>query len=119
MTTTTSRRAILAGAAAKQRGVSDLSFVASGPKSKGRCFWHVRSTGDGREDEKIGRRYALEFLALEEADQEGPGHLQLIVKDMPRKLGAMEISFLLLVSRAAGAGADKARRLSAYWDSCS
>jgi hypothetical protein len=97
--------------------VAYLSFVADGPKSKGRCFWHVRSTGDDREDEKLARRYALEYLALEEADKGGPGYLQLIVQDMPRKLGPMEISFLYLISQAAWAGANEARRLSAYWDS--
>jgi hypothetical protein len=104
-------------ASARRPDVADLSFVADGPKSKGRCFWHVRSTGDEREDEKIARRYALEYLALEEADKGGPGFLQLIVQDMPRRLGPMEISFLYLISQAAAVGADEARRISAYWDS--
>jgi len=99
------------------RNIADLSFVKSKRKG-GRCFWHVRSTGDDRKDEKLGQRLALEYLALEEADPRGPGHLQLIVKDMPRKLGPVEICFLTLVSYAAGAGAYKARRIAAYWDSC-
>jgi len=98
--------------ATARHSVADLSFVRS--KSKGRCFWHVPSIGDGR----LGERLALEYLAFEEADEGGPGYLQLIVSDMPRKLGPTEISFLYFVSRAAGAGADKARRISAYWDSC-
>jgi hypothetical protein len=96
--------------------IADLSFVKS--KAKGRCFWHVRSTGDDCEDEKLGQRLALEYLAYEEADASGPGHLQMIVADMPRKLGPIEISFLALVSYAAGAGAGKARRVANYWQNC-
>jgi hypothetical protein len=111
-------------ALAPQRDISDLSFVVDRPKSKGsklkrrRCFWHVTATGDLIEDERLGQRFALEYLALEEADKGGAGHLQLIVEDMPRKLGPIEICFLTLISYAAGAGADRARRVSAYWDSC-
>ena len=52
------------------------------------------------------------------SDTGGAGHLQLIVEDMPRKLGPIEIAFLTLISYAAGAGAHKARRVLAYWDSC-
>jgi hypothetical protein len=83
-----------------------------------RCFWYVTATGDHREDGRLGCRLALEYLALEEADKGGAGHLQLIVQDMPRKLGPIEISFLTLISYAAGAGADYARCVSAYWDRC-
>jgi hypothetical protein len=101
---------------ATRPSVGDLSFVLS--KSKGRCFWHVPSTGDHRGDARLGERFALEYLALEEADKEGAGYLQLIVKDMPRKLGPTEIGFLTLVSYAAGGGANEARRVVAYWDSC-
>jgi hypothetical protein len=97
--------------------VSDLSFVADRKSPRGRCFWHVQSIGDGRDDGKLGERFALEYLALEEADKGGPGYLQLIVRDMPRKHGPIEISFLALISYAADAGADEARRVVAYWDS--
>jgi hypothetical protein len=37
---------------------------------------------------------------------------------MPRNLTGIEIAFLGLISRAAGAGADRARQIVAYWDSC-
>jgi hypothetical protein len=98
------------------RNIRDLSFVSV--KAKRRCFWHVRATGDYLSDGRLGERFALEYLAFEEADKGGAGHLQLIVEDMPRKLGPIEISFLTMISYAAGAGADKARRVSAYWDRC-
>ena len=68
------------------RNISDLSFVADLVKPKRRCFY-VSSTGDDLSDELLGERFALEYLAFEEADKGGAGHLQLIVEDMPRKLG--------------------------------
>jgi hypothetical protein len=95
--------------------ILDLSFVAD--LRKRRCFWRVKSTGNGRDDGKLGQRLALEYLAFEEADKGGAGNLQLIVRDMPRKLGLIEISFLQ-VSYAASAGAYRARQVVAYWDSC-
>jgi len=109
---------------AKLPRISDLSFVHDMPKAKRggtvktkpRCFRHVRSTGDRRNDEELGYRFALEYLAHEEADFGGAGKLQLIVQDMPRKLGAMEIAFLTLISYAAGAGAHEARRVATYWE---
>lgn len=103
-------------ASTKPKSVSDLSFVAD--TKSGRCFWRVKSAGNDWDDEKMAQRFALEYLALEEADKRGAGHLQLIVGDMPRKLGPIEIMFLTLVSYAAGAGADEARRVAAYWDGC-
>jgi hypothetical protein len=98
--------------------VTDLSFVADIGKPKRRCFWHVRSTGDLLKDGVLGRRLALEYLAFEEKSTGGPGYLQLIVRDMPRKHRSVEIGFLVMVSYAAGAGAHEARRISAYWDRC-
>ena len=108
--------------------ISRLSFVAARdgktlPKPKGnqlgRCFWHVKSSGDYGKDCVNGRALALEYLALEEEDSDGPGFLQLIVADMlPRKLTGIEVGFLTMVSYAAGAGAERARRISAYRDSC-
>jgi len=100
---------------AEDHPIANLSFVKSKPK--GRCFWHVRSNGNHHKDTWLGYRFALEYLALEEADA-GGGHLQLIVRDMPRKLGPIEIGFFVLVSFAAGAGAHKARRVEAYWKTC-
>jgi hypothetical protein len=95
--------------------IGDLSFVADRRKGKRRCFWHIPKTAD---PEELGLRLALEYLAFEEADKGGPGNLQLIVQDMPRELAPAEIGFLTLVSYAAGAGADKARKVKAYWNSC-
>ena len=113
-------------ASAKLPGVDDLSFVASRdgktlPKPIGdqpyRCFWNVTATGDYTQDCDTGERLALEYLAFEEAAVEGPGHLQMIVKHMPRAFTGVEVGFLQMVSFAAGAGAKEARRISAYWDS--
>jgi hypothetical protein len=104
--------------------IGNLSFVASRdgktlPKATGeqwpRCFWNVAATGSYEQDCKIGQRLALEYLALEEADKDGSGHLQMIVEDMPRSLTGVEIGFLIIVSLAAGAGAAEARRVHKYW----
>jgi hypothetical protein len=81
-----------------------------------RCFWHVEPTGDPRADDLAGEKLALEYLAFEEAAKGGPGYLQLIVGDMPRKLGHIEISFLAMVSYAAGAGAQRVRDVAARWE---
>jgi hypothetical protein len=103
----------------------DLSFVADRdgktlPKRTGdqnpRCFWNVTPTGDYGPDCKIGRALGLEYLAFEEADTGGPGHLPKIVAVMPRPLTGVEVGFLTMVSYAAGAGAYRARQVAAYWD---
>lgn len=104
--------------------IKELSFVASRdgkqlPKYTNdqlpRCFWNVQPTGDYRVDSALGRKLALEYLAFEAADRGGPGHLQMIVNDMPRPVGAIEVSFLTLVSYAAAAGRHEAQRVSSYW----
>jgi hypothetical protein len=104
--------------------IGELSFVASRdgktlPKATGdqlpRCFWNVAVTGNIRQDDNLGHRLALEYLAFEEAD-DGGGNLQLIVSDMPRRLTMVEISFLTMVSLAAAAGAFRARQIAKYWD---
>jgi hypothetical protein len=98
----------------KHRTVSSLSFVAMRdgktlPKATKKqlpaCFWNVAGTGHYGEDCEIGETLALEYLALEEADSNGMGHLPKIVGDMPRELTGVEVGFLCTVSRAAGAGA--------------
>ena len=114
-------------ASAKLPSVAGLSFVASRdgkslPKpigdQCGRCFWNVAATDEYDQDCNTGVRLALEYLAFEEANVGGAGHLQMIVKDMPRAFTGVEVGFLQMVSFAAGAGAKEARRISAYWDSC-
>jgi hypothetical protein len=95
--------------------IACLSFVKD--FKKGRCFWNVKATGDYGADCRTGNRLGLEYLAFEERDHDGPGHLQHIVMDMPRKLTGIEIGFLTMVSYAAGAGANTAREVSDYWDS--
>ncbi len=110
--------------------IAALSFVASRdgktlpkapPGQPLRCFWHVKPTGGYAHDCEKGKALAFEYLAFEEADVGGSGHLQLIVADMPRQLTGVEISFLTMVSYAAGAGAGaaRARGVAAYWDRCS
>jgi hypothetical protein len=100
--------------------IDNLSFVAMRdgktlPKPTGdqwpRCWWNVASTGDYEQDVKIGKRLALEYLAFESADEDGSGHLQMIVADMPRPLTGVEIGFLIVVSRAAGSRAAEAGRI--------
>ncbi len=102
-----------------------LSFVADRdgktlPKPTGdqhpRCFWNVTPTGNYGRDCVIGRALGLEYLAMEEADTRGPGWLPMIVADMPRPLTGVEVGFLTMVAYAAGAGAYRAREISAYWD---
>jgi len=103
----------------RKTNIADLSFVANtGGKRGPRCFWNVRATGDYGADSVTGQALALEYLAFEESNKEGPGHLQWIVGDMPRDLTGVETSFLILVSWAAGDGAERARQIVAYWDSC-
>jgi hypothetical protein len=108
--------------------VSDLSFVAPRDgktlaKASGdqwpRCFWNVAGTGDYNQDCKIGEQLALEYLAFEEAEEDGGGNLQMIVGDMPRPLTGVEIGFLIMVSLAAGAGAAEARRVAKHWQKMS
>jgi hypothetical protein len=105
--------------------IAELSFVANRdgttlPRPTGnqspRCFWNVTPTGDYGRDCKIGRALALEYLALEEADPHGPDYLTMIVGDMPRQLTGVEVRFLAMVAYAAGAGADRARKIAAYWE---
>jgi len=70
-------------------------------------------------DCKIGGALALEYLAMEEADTHGPGHLPKIVGDSSRApLTGVEVGFLTMVAYAARAGADRAREIAAYWESC-
>jgi hypothetical protein len=110
---------------ARAHPIAELSFVADRdgktlPKPTGdqwpRCFWNVTPTGDYWRDCVIGRALGLEYLALEEADAGGPGHLSNIVADMPCALTGVEVGFLTMVAYAAGAGATRARAISAYWD---
>ena len=69
-------------------------------------------------DDELGQRLALEYLTYEERDVGGPGNLQQIVADMPRRLTPIEVMFLTMISYAAGAGAGHARQVAAYWDGC-
>lgn len=98
---TTPRRAV-AKTKARKPDLFHLSFVATGDQSPA-CFWNVAATGDYAEECEIGRRLALEYLALEAAEENGMGHLPKIVADMPRDLTGVEIAFLATVARAAGA----------------
>jgi hypothetical protein len=83
-----------------------------------RRFWNVTPTGDYGRDCKIGRALAFEYLAMEEADTHGPGHLAKIVNDMRCPIAGVEIGFLTMVAYAAGAGADRAREIAGCWDAC-
>jgi hypothetical protein len=108
--------------------IVELSFIASRdgkvlPKAKkdemGRCFWHVRATGEYGADCDQGSRLALEYLSYEEnKGPNSPTLLPHIIGDMPRPLGGVEIGFLTLVGFAAEAGANRARGINAYWDTC-
>ena len=102
-------------APAKRREPDDpvgrLSFVASrdgktlplATKGQdGRCFWHVKPTGDYSEDCITGEHLALEYLNHENKHWLG-GLLQRIVMDMPRgpDLKGVEVGFLAMVAYAA------------------
>ena len=100
--------------AAKAKRLAALSFVAADGHR-----WHVKSTGDHNSDRKVGQALALEYLAYEESDEGGPGELlRQIVAAMPRDFTGVEMGFLNFVSWAAGAGAERARQIAAYWDRC-
>jgi hypothetical protein len=106
--------------------VGRLSFVASRDGLRlplatkdpnGRCFWHVKPTGDGWEDCATGEKLALEYLEYEAKHwNRVGGSLQHIVMDMPRKLTGIEIGFLSTVAYAAAAGIQRARELVAQYD---
>lgn len=81
-----------------------------------RCFWNVQPTGNYGADSALGQKLALEYLDFEAADRGGPGHLQMIVNDMPRPIGGIEVGFLTLVSYAAAAGRHEAQRVSSFWN---
>ena len=101
--------------AKRKTTITKLSFVKDGPD--GRTFWNVTPTGDYTTDCDTGERLALEYLTAIEA---GADHfLPTIVKQMPRQQSGIEVGFLTMVAMAAQAGADNARRVSAYWDRCS
>jgi hypothetical protein len=113
------------GRARRRDPLAELSFIADRdgltlPRPTDdqlpRCFWNVTPTGDYGRDCKIGRALALEYLAMEEANPGGPGDLPKIVGDMPRPLTGVEVGFLAMVAYAAGAGADRARKIAAYWE---
>jgi hypothetical protein len=109
--------------------IGRLSFVATRdgkalPKPKRdqfpRCFWHVKPSGDYAADCATGRKLALEYLSFAEENTGGcPPSLPWIVRDMPRALTGIEVGFLTMVSYAAGAGAQRARQISADWESLS
>ena len=98
--------------------IAALSFVGERNKREAgkypQHFWRVNRSGDYGADCELGERLALEYLAFQEANDQSS--LQHIVADMPRELTGVEIGFLTLVSFAAGAGADRARQIAAYWD---
>lgn len=100
--------------------IAKLSFVGDRKNRKPgefpRCWWHVKPSGDYGADCELGTRLGLEYLAFLETHERSC--LQHIVRDMPRKLTGVEIGFLTMVSYAAGAGADRAREIAAYWDRC-
>jgi hypothetical protein len=110
------------------RPIDRLSFAADRdgnalPKPKGRqsprCFWHVKPTGDLWADEVTGESLALEYLTYEETKgPDSPSILPWIVKDMPRDLTSIEISFLTIVGFAAAEGPQRAREICAYWERC-
>lgn len=99
--------------------IEDLPFIGERRKDEPgkwpRHFWRVSPSGDYTLDCKIGRAFALQYLAYEEANLDGSGILNLIVADMPRPLTGLENGFLQMVCFAASAGGHEARRVDAYW----
>jgi hypothetical protein len=105
------------------RGLSFVAFRDGNtlPLPKGdelpRCFWHVKPTGDCWADEAAGDKLALEYLEFQAQPGEMP-FLQMIVRDMPRKLTGIEIGFLSTVAHAACSGVQSARNLVAHYERC-
>lgn len=102
--------------------IANLSFVRSRSRSERepngllpRCFWSVQPTGDIEADNDIGTALALEYLEFEASGHHGPGILQYIVKDMPRELTGIEVSFLQLVGFAAAEGLPQAQQIARHW----
>lgn len=78
--------------------VLDLPFVKDTPD--GRRFWCVEPTGDTRQDNETGRRYAE--MALNYAVKSGNGPtIGWIIDDMPQKRGGVEIGFMAEVTKQA------------------
>jgi hypothetical protein len=79
----------------------------------------VKPTDDSWADEVTGERLSLEYLTYEETKgPDSPSILPWIVKDMPRDLTAIEISFLTIVGFSAGEGPQRAQEICAYWERC-
>ncbi len=95
--------------------ITKLPFVKDG--TNGRSFWNVTPTGDYTVDCNTGERLAHEYLAAIEAGADA--FLPTILRAMPREQSGIEVGFLTMIAEAARAGAENARRVSAYWDRCS
>lgn len=97
--------------------IRSLSFIQD-RKRGGRLFWNVSASGNYTIDCELGGRLAVEYLTYEEQDEGGAGLLQLIVRDMPRDLTGVELTFLQLVALQAKVGRGRARQITEYWSRC-
>lgn len=96
------------------------SFIKPAKRSKGSFakplhFWSVNATGDYHADCLHGRDLALEYLAYEAANRDGPCQLASIVADMPRPLTGVEVGFLELVGLQARAAPGRAALIADNW----
>lgn len=82
--------------------VTNLPFVR---RQRGKtAFWSPARTGRDLEDARLGHYYAVEYLQFLLAAGAGCW-LSVIVESMPRRHGALEISFLAAIEQAALCGA--------------
>jgi hypothetical protein len=108
---------------AARHPIAGLPFVADRPPNDPaglpRCFWSVKPIGDYEADCRTGNAHALAYLRYLRAEgSRGPGHLSLIVGDMPREITGIEVGFLSIIDHAARTGLPAAELLVAYWEQC-
>jgi len=112
---------------AEHHPVTSLPFVADrktplAPGELPRCFWNASSGGDAWADNELGNQYALEYLRYEAALDHNvePFILPMIIADMPRKLGQIELAFLTVVaiSTTSPPGVRHAEHVVDYWRQC-
>lgn len=95
--------------------ITDLSFINVSDGKHCPVFWDVKATGDRNKDRIFGARYAIEYLEFEANQLAGYPILPSIIRDMPRKLTAIEVTFLGLIGYAATSGRYEAKRIAGYW----
>ncbi len=119
----------IASTRAEKPDIKSLSFVRdylTTSLKKGqtrktfRCFWVVSPTGDYQDDCVQGEQMALEWLLYaKKCAKRGlaaDGGLLLVVKDMPPRIGGVEVGFFSIVGFAAAYGAWAGEALAKHFE---